>query len=107
MSTQLYSQRGIPLLHDGEVRFPLITVEIAPKWYSLWLIGLNSSPVPIGYDVLEDYRGDESAYLDHAPNPKAVAAFAAAQGIEVDEMAYEMMIGRWEQEYHGRYLPEG
>jgi hypothetical protein len=85
---------------------PTVTVELYVKWYSLFV-------VRIGYDdvVLEEvpFPGDEyceageSYCADHAPNPTVVARWAAKHGYDVDELAMELMIGRWEREGRNNY----
>jgi hypothetical protein len=65
-----------------------------PKWYSLYLVHPNG-------DVEEIEFPD--GYVDHVPDPMAVAAYAESHDYEVDSLAYEMMVGRWETEVRGNY----
>lgn len=48
----------------------------------------------------------ESPYVDHVPNPRVVAAWARSKGYDIDPLAYEMMIGRWEIEARNNYTAE-
>lgn len=112
-AAQPLSPRGNPIVLNGnDLNYPRLTVELYPKWYGLILAAPKSTPVEIPFSVLEDFCGSESPYVDHAPNPRAAAAYAEASGLEIDELAYELMIGRWEQEGRNKYthadmLPAG
>ena len=59
--------------------------------------------VGINFGVLGQHSKDESPYCDHAPNPRAVYRYAQARGYQLDNEAFEMIIGRWEIEYRDNY----
>jgi hypothetical protein len=94
----LVSERGHPLLlqrlpRSGER--PVVTVECYEKWYHLYLVykihdelAVEATPFP-EHDTL-------TPYIDHVPNPAVVKAWAESKGYYLDELAYQMMIGRWE-----------
>ena len=100
----LKSLRGFPLswiwkpLADQTV----VCVEIYVKWYRLQLIHPDGS---IGDAIYpDDYvETGETPYLDHAPNPMVVQRWAAKQGFYLCDMALELLIGRWEQEFKNNY----
>jgi hypothetical protein len=102
--TALYSPRGIPLVwrgghpKDGAV----LTIECYCKWYELFLV-CPDTIVGIDFGVLDQHSKDESPYSDHAPNPRAVYRYAQAGGYQLDNEAFEMIIGRWEIEYRENY----
>ena len=95
----LLSPRNIPLVITIETR-PLITVEYYMKWYSLFCVGrIGDADVIEGlvqFDALEEYAlSNESAFVDHVPNPRVVERYAEALCIEIDPMALELIWGRW------------
>ena len=106
MMAQLYSPRGMPLIWRGG--YPsdgvVLTMECYCKWYEMFLVHTDKI-VSVGFTVLFDPRfcKEESAICDHAPNPRAVRRYAAANGYHLDNEALEMMIGRWELEYRDNY----
>jgi hypothetical protein len=106
---QVYlSKRGMPLLYDREPwSKPVVTVENYCKWYELYVVhpDWRVEAVPFPDEGVEDYRLYDTLgppYLDHAPNPRHVARWAARNGYYFDDQAEEMMIGRWEIEYRER-----
>lgn len=93
---------------------PVLTVEIANKWYRLHLIvwephepeldndyGSDLFKVyGIHYGHLEKVAPEGvSPYLDHAPNPLCVNLFARRNGYHLDSLADELIVGRWQREY--------
>ncbi len=75
---------------------PVLTAECYSKWYSLFLVyrihdevAIDEVPFP------EDATGKLTPYIDHVPNPLVVDAWAKEKGYELDELAVEIMIGRW------------
>ena len=109
------SERGIPLLMDsprGHVPDSgVLTVEAYPKWYDLYLVTKYQGV----FSVFKDYATSEivteaedavlslgeSAYCDHAYNPRFFLAVAKALGVCYSSLAYEMVVGRWEMDYIG------
>lgn len=51
--------------------------------------------------------GCETPYVDHVPNPKVVARFARACSYDIDILAFELMVGRWEIEVRDNYTNPG
>lgn len=88
-----------------------LTIELAQKWYGLWLV----TPVDadsrmyrldeLHFGVLKEARGStEDPYaVDHVPNPAAVLLFCREKGYALDDLGFEMMIGRWETEVKERF----
>jgi hypothetical protein len=116
-SLLLRSKRDIPLVCCTTLfdNVSVVTVELYVKWYSLHVIRrigdefvIEEVPFP---DDIEFCKSNESAFVDHVPNPRVVARWATANGHVVDELAMELMIGRWEIEAQNNYdavclLPE-
>ncbi len=100
----LYSPRGMaPVWRGGHPKdAAVLTVECYCKWYELFLV-CPDAIVGINFGVLSQHSKDESPYCDHAPNPRAVYRYAQAKGYQLDNKAFEMIIGRWEIEYHENY----
>ena len=76
---------------------PLLTVELSYKWYCLYLVDQFGWFEEITFDKLEGTEEDP-AFVDHVPHPNAVQDLAKKNGWHVDEVAYELMVGRWETE---------
>lgn len=76
---------------------PVLTVELYPKWYGLWLVHAGvAAAEPIHFGRLDD--GEGTPYVDHVPNPAAVRRFAERHGYVVDELAEDLIAGRWQNE---------
>ena len=84
---------------------PVLTVEISSKWYSLFLIHGDRSIEQIDFGYLSEIWDDHpdrprfgSAYVDHCPNPHAVELLADQKDWWLDDLAYELIWGRWATE---------
>ena len=82
---------------------PLITVEATGKWYRLWVVKPGVKYEALSFLELDEVgSADEyrmgSAYVDHVPNPRYVVRYAKLHDYDVDEVALEVMVGRWELE---------
>lgn len=86
-------------------RLPVLTVELYCKWYSLHLVWPNRIVERIDFGRLEPAAASLncSPFVDHIPNPAAVRALALAEGWHLDELAEELIVGRW----HIEVLNEG
>jgi hypothetical protein len=93
----ILSKRGIPLagFHtDGPTcNTPTITVELYCKWYTLYLVTAPDQAVEIPFPEMAALTS--SPWHDHCPNPEHVTAFCESQGYELDELAHELIVGRW------------
>ncbi len=115
------SERGFPLCCEtGPPQGYLITVERYPKWYSLYLLStihdsttiykLEDHPLGVGASAHgegECLEHGESSIGDHTWNPRFVQAVADYIECEVDSLAWELIVGRWEIEskYNYDYPP--
>ncbi len=98
----MQSEHGHPLiLSASPVEHATITVELYEKWYGLYIVDPHmDKPVMLPFTALEDAaQAGESAFCDHTPNPNVVVRWAEQRVCDVDPLALEMMIGRWELEY--------
>jgi hypothetical protein len=81
---------------------PVLTVELYTKWYELFLIAKMQGSLhlyAVHYGHLEDYCPEgQSAFRDHVPNPLAVRNFADAKDYHLDELADDLLMGRWQNE---------
>jgi hypothetical protein len=72
------------------------------KWWSFYLIYPDGSTSVVDgefSDLLKPYVNDSPT--DHSglvPNPNGAVAYARDKGWNLDELAHEAMIGRWELE---------
>jgi hypothetical protein len=113
------SDRDIPLASwTGGAKYPtILTVELYLKWYDLYLVfedghveALHASKERA--DKLLDLETEfvrltgESAYCDHAFNPKWVLFIEDRMKYSVASEALELIIGRWELEYKDNYSLE-
>ena len=107
----LMSERGLPLvLSNGLPLEPTLTVELYEKWYDLHLVHPDGKVEKVPYpDDLDCCPTNMSPYRDHVPNPEVVVKFARLHGYQIDNLAIELMVGRWEIETEDRYFspPEG
>lgn len=101
----LYSPRGHFVLLSGWPKHKdvVVTVEVYMKWCGLILVrsALPSlDGIPSLGPRVEEVPFPESKtltpYIDHAPNPVVVEHWADEQGYMLEELALEMMIGRWQ-----------
>jgi hypothetical protein len=88
------SARGLPLIvTDSAER--MLTAELYCKWYELYIV-TTSEPVIVPFGDLEAHAPEgESAYIDHVPNPRAIEAYAEAEGVHIDSLFLEVAHGRW------------
>lgn len=82
---------------------PLLTVEFYVKWYELFLITQNEARFlvieSVHFGFLEDIcPSGISASVDHVPNPLVVRLFSRQNGYEIDELAEDLIKGRWQNE---------
>lgn len=115
-SLELRSDRDHRLVLSASYDFsisPVLTVELYTKWYELYLLakrpvgqgndhGTWLSLYAVSFEHLDqnDVRPPGvSAYLDHAPNPQCVRIFTRQNDFHLDELAEELIIGRWQREY--------
>lgn len=103
------SEREIPLVYIlGFADKPVITVENYPKWYGLYLVMPNRTikkweDIPFQDDNEFVGKSNESAYCDHAFNPKYVQFLAEKYDYILCDQSLEILIGRWEMEYKENY----
>jgi hypothetical protein len=85
--------RPVSDLAPVAVPLPVLTVELAPKWYTLHAVHRGETVVPIPFDAL-----GPGGWVDHVPNPEAVERFANEHNYEVDDVAMDLIVGRWQRE---------
>lgn len=101
--------RHVPVTEDGtplalEPRpngrdVPFVTVPMASKWYWLFVLHPDGRLVKHDFGVLEGFEPKGQPYfVDHVPNPHAVDGWARSMGYYVDDVAMDMLVGRWEIE---------
>ena len=99
-----FSKRGHPLVWATHPPLGVIavTVENYMKWYGLHLIHPDGrvDEIPFPSDLKYGDSTNTSHCCDHAPNPMWVQRFCHDKGYLLDLQALEMIIGRWEIEYH-------
>ena len=89
------SERNIPLIFirkaGDEMTVPILTAELSSKWYTLYLIHPNGSVETIDPNI-ED---DDVRYVDNVWHPDDIVKFCEKRGYILDELFYEMLLGRW------------
>jgi hypothetical protein len=100
------SPRGHRLVLCSEKVFgPTLTVELYEKWYTLFLV--RPGPALVDEWAVEPvlFPGNEycdgAPYVDHVPNPEAVLNYAFSKMYLVDDLALELIVGRWVMERAG------
>lgn len=101
------SDRNFPLAYHGHPQErPVLTCEVYIKWYALYLV-LPSGKIREA-DLSDIY--DHSPYLalvgetlvsDHCWNPTAISALAHAKGWIVDDVSFDLLVGRWVNDHLG------
>ncbi len=93
-----------------DVDGPLLTVELSSKWYGLCLLRTWREGVvhriaveELDFGVLEEIRQAPfgPSLCDHVPNPAFVERLAQEKGWEIDDLGWELMVGRWHAEIVG------
>lgn len=109
MDKVLKSPNGHPLVYQessiGWQGTPVVTVELYIKWYGVYVVSAptdGSRVQRVSFPDMGSYETLGSPYVDHAPNPRHVCAWAEQMGYVVDDLSLEMMIGRWELECGSR-----
>jgi len=85
-------------------RVPRLTVELYIKWYSLFLVSTDGKVEEVLFPNDPIYCDGGVPYVDHVPNPIVVARFAEAKHYHMDDLAMEMIVGRWEIEVKNNYF---
>lgn len=100
-----WSDHGYLLSHWGHnPKECTIAVELYLKWYTLYVIHPDGTVAPLGYFELDEcptLPKNMSCYVDHTPNPAAVAAYAEWKGWVVCSEAEDLMVGRWVSDVRG------
>ena len=117
-----FSERGIPLVYYGVLNEkPILTVENYSKWYNLYYVYPDGEVSPVlepAYDFAErellkiaygltgEAKQDFPTMVrgDHIYNPFALKFIAGYVGGFVYPQSEEIIIGRWELEYHRHYM---
>lgn len=89
---ELKSKRGHQLiLTNGlDENQAIITVELHTKWYNLFLVFPDGGFVEFEPDVFD------VGYRDNTYNPYDLINFAQHNNYTIDEMALELIVGRWQ-----------
>lgn len=77
---------------------PVLTVSLALKWYELYVVHPDDRAEMVGFSQLSDVALGEAPYVDHAPNPAVVRRLAEVRGWWLDDLAEELIVGRWQME---------
>lgn len=88
----MLTKRGHQLIYNGVSDRPIVTVELYCKWYSLYLIQPNGS--------VEEFipPTEEVSFKDDTFNPIELVQYALKMNYLIDDLAFELIIGRWETE---------
>ena len=89
------STRGYPLVIDIVPQVPTLTVELYVKWYTLYLVHPDERIEEVLYPL--------NGFVDHVPKPAAVFDFAKENGYDIEPLAWEMIVGRWEIDVRENY----
>lgn len=88
------TNRGHQLVHTKHMEIPVLTCELYPKWYSLYLIMPNGEVLEADLGGLDAFA-EHSAVGDHCWSPAALQGFADARDWWIDEVALDLIMGRW------------
>lgn len=92
---------GAKVLYTGRsLNDTFLTVEVGPKWYRLYLVEQGAGMArPIEYEDMtlgDNFYG--LTYVDHLPNPSAVAECAIRLGVRLSPIAFGAMVQAWGDE---------
>jgi hypothetical protein len=73
----------------------IVKVSLEEKWYGLLLQHSNGHVEEIPFPDMGNYSKLGSPYIDHTPNPRHVAFWAAQEGYRLDPVSFELLVGRW------------
>lgn len=102
-----YSGRGHALVFQSTVTYPVLTVEVYCKWYDLFIVHPSGRIEGVPFPDEGKHGVSGPPYVDHVPNPRHVVHWARREGVTVDDLSLEIMIGRWELEVGDRYQDLG
>lgn len=89
------SNRGIQLAFSSNFDIPnsspVLTVELSNKWYELYLIYPDGKIESVFFPTSEK----DTSFVDHVPNPRVVQEYARKKGYWIDDLALELIVGRW------------
>jgi len=95
-----FSERGLPLIYTGPLfDNHILTAELYVKWYKLYLIKSDGTIESVD-PALED---NEVEYRDNVWEPLSLRKWCDKNNIEMDELFYEILVGRWETEIKENY----
>ena len=84
-----------PIPEDGLM--DVLCVTLSTKWYSLYLISSDGKIRKYNPPI------DEVSYCDDKWNPKELYKYCEKNDIYIDDIAYELICGRWEIEHLENY----
>lgn len=99
---------------------PVVTCELYMKWYALWLVMPDGAVINLfdakGRTPKRRFGGDNSIVYyemeamtkgtfngDHCYNPTVVKEYAEEQGWILDEVSFNLIVGRWVCDYEERF----
>ena len=103
------SPDGVPLICAELPKVNTITVENGTYWRELYILSPSGEVQPLPYPEDPEFVGPEEEAVAtiqnvrRIPNPSVVMRYAAAKLLKIDEVALEVMIGRWERKIWGHY----
>lgn len=87
----------------ANLKRPTLTIALRSKWYRLHVVTRGADVATMDFGVLDrvSVRHGLTPYVDHVPNPLVVCLLAHEHDWDVDELALEIMLGRWSIEGEG------
>lgn len=97
MNTKTYvSDRGIPLLWQGQVDVPIVTAEAYEKWYSLFIVHPDRRVEKVYPAMVHEVMCKEpQLWIDHYFHPRLLLLIAKHIKGEAHTLALEVAAGRW------------
>jgi hypothetical protein len=99
--SDMVTYRNNKLIYQGDgptkEDMPVLTAELYSKWYTLYLLKTDGT--------IEEFNPpiEEVGYLDNKWNPLELEEYCEKNDIYIDELFYEMLVGRWELEVKNNY----
>lgn len=112
----LKSSRGVRLVYQG-VMLPrhlrdavaphertVLTCELWGKWYALYIVTPRGGVLQADLRDIEDFaESNETAVGDHCWNPAVLLRLAQARGWDIDDLSWDLIVGRWVNDHENRY----
>ena len=106
MTISNVSEKGIPLLWQGQVDVPVVTAEAYEKWYSLYIVYPDRRVEKVSPVLIDEVMSKgPQLWIDHEFHPRLLLLIAKHVDGEAHSLALEVAAGRWVMNNHSNIVP--